>query len=69
MVDISKPTQKSKPNPICDRSGKPEGEKLVSVEKEETSCSQEIGEKRLHKELNGLKTITLRKVTIERGNL
>jgi hypothetical protein len=41
-----------KPNPICDRSGKLEGEKHVSVKKGETSCSQEIGEKRLHKELN-----------------
>ena len=39
-VKLSKPTQ-SKPNPICDRSGKPE----------ETSLSQEIDDKPLHKEL------------------
>ena len=46
----SKPTQ-SKPNPICDRSGKPDNTQDVFVVKGETSRSQEIDEKRLHKEL------------------
>ena len=49
-VKLSKPTQ-SKPNPICDRSGKPEDTERVFVEKGETSRSHEINEKRLHKEL------------------
>ena len=35
-VDSSKPTQ-SKPNPICDRSGKPEDTERVFVEKGKTS--------------------------------
>ena len=41
-VKLSKPTQ-SKPNPICDRSGKPEDTERV-VEKGKTSRSQEIDE-------------------------
>ena len=49
-VSLSKPTQ-SKPNPICDRSGKPEDTERVFVEKGKTSRSQEIDDKRLHKEL------------------
>ena len=46
----SKPTQ-SKPNPICDRSGKLEDTERVFVDKGKTSRSQEINDKRLHKEL------------------
>ena len=38
-------------NPICDRSGKPEVTERVFVEKGKTSRSQEIDDKRLHKEL------------------
>ena len=49
-VKLSKPTQ-SKPNPICDRSGKLEDTELVFVDKGKTSRSHEIDEKRLHKEL------------------
>ena len=49
-VKFSKPTQ-SKPNPICDRSGKPENTERVFVDKGKTSRSQEIDDKRLHKEL------------------
>ena len=49
-VKLSKPTQ-SKPNPICDRSGKPEDTQRVFVDKGKTSRSQEIDDKRLHKEL------------------
>ena len=49
-VKHSKPTQ-SKPNPICDRSGKPEDTERVFVDKGKTSRSQEIDDKRLHKEL------------------
>ena len=49
-VKLSKPIQ-SKPNPICDRSGKPEDTERVFVEKGKTSRSQEIDDKRLHKEL------------------
>ena len=49
-VKLSKPTQ-SKPNPICDRSGKPVETERVFVEKGKTSRSQEIDDKRLHKEL------------------
>ena len=49
-VKLSKPTQ-SKPNPICDRSGKPEDTERVFVDKGKTSRSHEIDEKRLHKEL------------------
>ena len=48
-VKLSKPTQ-SKPNPICDRSGKPEDTERVFVERGKTSRSQEIDDKRLHKE-------------------
>ena len=48
-VKLSKPTQ-SKPNPICDRSGKPEDTERVFVEKGKTSRSQEIDDKRLQKE-------------------
>ena len=47
---LSKPTQ-SKPNPICDRSGKLEDTERVSVDEGKTSRSQEIDDKRLHKEL------------------
>ena len=50
QVGSPKPTQ-SKPNPICDRSGKPEATERVFVEKVKTSRSQEIDDKRLHKEL------------------
>ena len=49
-VNLSKPTQ-SKPNPICDRSGKLEDTERVFVDKGKTSRSQEIDDKRLHKEL------------------
>ena len=49
-VKLSKPFQ-SKPNPICDRSGKPEDTERVFVEKGKTSRSHEIDDKRLHKEL------------------
>ena len=49
-VMLSKPTQ-SKPNPICDRSGKLEDTERVFVEKGKTSRSQQIDDKRLHKEL------------------
>ena len=49
-VEFSKPTQ-SKPNPICDRSGKPEDTERVFVEKGKTSRSQEIDGKRLQEEL------------------
>ena len=49
-VKLSKPTQ-SKPNPICDRSGKPEFTERVFVEKGKTSRSQEIDDKRLQEEL------------------
>ena len=49
-VKLSKPTQ-SKPNPICDRSGKPEDTERVFVDKGKTSRSQEIDDKRLQKEL------------------
>ena len=45
-VKLSKPTQ-SKPNPICDRSGKPEVMQNVFVVKGETSRSHEIDDKRL----------------------
>ena len=50
VVEFSKPTQ-SKPNPICDRSGKPEDTERVFVEKGKTSRSQEIDDKRLQEEL------------------
>ena len=49
-VKLSKRTQ-SKPNPICDRSVKPEDTERVYVDKGKTSRSQEIDDKRLHKEL------------------
>ena len=49
-VKLSKPTQ-SKPNPICDRSGKPEDTERVFVDKGKTSRSQEIDDKCLHEEL------------------
>ena len=49
-VEFSKPTQ-SKPNPICDRSGKPEDTERVFVEKGKTSRSHEIDDKRLQEEL------------------
>ena len=49
-VKLSKPTQ-SKPNPICDRSWKPEVTERVFVDKGKTSRSQEIDDKRLHKKL------------------
>ena len=50
-VKLSKPTQ-SKPNPICDRSGKPEDTERVFVDKGKASRSQEIDDKRPHKELS-----------------
>ena len=46
----SKPTQ-SKPNPICDRTGKPVETERVFVEKGKTSRSQEIVGKCLQEEL------------------
>ena len=49
-VKLSKPTQ-SKPNPICDRSGKLEVTERVFVEKGKTSRSQEIDDKRLQEGL------------------
>ena len=49
-VKLSKPTQ-SKPNPICDRSGKLEDTERVFVDQGKTSRSHEIDEKRVHKEL------------------
>ena len=49
-AESSKPTQ-SKPNPICDRSGKPEDTERVFVEKGKTSRYQEIDGKRLQEEL------------------
>ena len=49
-VKLSKPTQ-SKPNPICDRSEKPEDTERVFVDKGKTSRSQEIDDKRLQEEL------------------
>ena len=49
-VKFSKPTQ-SKPNPICDRSGKPEVTERGFVDKGKTSRSQEIDDKRLQEEL------------------
>ena len=49
-VKLSKPTQ-SKPKPICDRSGKPEDTERVLVDKGKRPRSQEIDDKRLHKEL------------------
>ena len=49
-AEFSKPTQ-SKPNPIRDRSGKPEDTERVFVEKGKTSRSQEIVGKRLQEEL------------------
>ena len=45
-AESSKPTQ-SKPNPICDRTGKPVETERVFVEKGKTSHSQEIVGKRL----------------------
>ena len=58
-VKFSKPTQ-PKPKPICDRSGKPEDTEHVFVDKGKTSRSQEIDDKRLHRELG---------LQIEKGNL
>ena len=49
-AESSKPTQ-SKPNPICDRTGKPVETERVFVEKGKTSHSQEIVGKRLQEEL------------------
>ena len=49
-VKFSKPTE-SKPNPICDRSGKLEDTERVLVDEGKTSRSREIDDKRLHKEL------------------
>ena len=49
-VKLSKPTQ-SEPSPICDRSRKLEDTERVFVVKRKTSRSQEIDDKRLHKEL------------------
>ena len=47
---LSFPNQPN-PNPICDRSGKQEDTERVFVEKGKMSRSQEIDDKRLHKEL------------------
>ena len=58
-VQLSKPTQ-SKPNPVCDRSGKLEDTEHVFVDKGETSRSHEIDDERLQKELGS---------QIEQGNL
>ena len=41
----------NEPNPICDRSGKPEDTERVFVDKGKTSRSPKIDDKRLHKEL------------------
>ena len=49
-AESSKPSE-SKPNPICDRSGKPGSTEDVFVVKGETSLSHEIDEKGLHTEL------------------
>ena len=49
-AESSKPTQ-SKPNPICDRTGKPVETERVFVEKGKTSHSQVIVGKRLQEEL------------------
>ena len=49
-VKLSKPTQ-SKPNPICDRTGKAVETEHVFVERGKTSHSQEIVGKRLQEEL------------------
>ena len=49
-AESSKPTQ-SKPNPICDRTGKPVETERVFEEKRRTSCSQEIVGKCLQEEL------------------
>ena len=49
-AESSKPT-KSKPNPICYRTGKPVDTERVFVEKGQTSHSQEIVGKRLQEEL------------------
>ena len=49
---LNSPNQPNpKPNPICDRSRKLEDTERVFVDKEKTSRSQEIDDKRLHKEL------------------
>ena len=50
-AESSKPTQ-SKPNPICDRTGKPVETERTFVEKGKTSHSQEIVGKRLQEELD-----------------
>ena len=42
--------ESSTPNPICDRSGKPEDTERVFVERGKTSRSQEIDDKRLQEE-------------------
>ena len=76
-AEFSKPTQ-SKPNPICDRSGKPEDTERVFVEKGKTSRSQEIDGKRLQEDLDSsetrgnlrsLKTFASCMLTMEQGNL
>ena len=50
-AESSKPTQ-SKPNPICDRTGKPVDTERVFLEQGNTSHSQEIVGKRLQEELD-----------------
>ena len=77
-VKFPKPTQ-SKPKPICDRSGKPEDTEHVFVDKGKTSRSQEIDDKRLHKELGSsdrtgkperrFEDIRFCMLTMEQGNL
>ena len=54
-IELSKPIQ-SKPNPICDRSGKPEDTERGFVDKGKTSRSHEIDDKRLHKEFGSSET-------------
>ena len=50
LTESSKPTQ-SKPNPMCDRTVKPEDTERVFVERGKTSRSQEIVGKRFQEEL------------------
>ena len=75
---LNSPNQPN-PNPICDRSGKPEDTERVFVDKGKTSRSQEIDDKRLHKELGSSdrtgklvklsEDIHVMHATMEQGNL
>ena len=68
-----------RPEPICDRSGKPDSTEGVFVVKGETSRFHEIDEKRLHEELgssdrsgkpdNLSENTVLSKLTMDQGNL